>query len=273
MRGTSPEGARTASRKKAVRKPLGTAMRSGAVGCDVVRVIVKSKLTTRTHAMDRTSVAARIGAAAWVLNAVQFLVVQLVVESAWRTPYSWKSYNISDLGNVHCRTWDVSRPRYVCSPLHDAMNVSFVVQGVLLLVGALLTRVCWGRSRMSRTARILFLINAAAWCLVGFVPADVDEDLHVLGAFLIMGVGNIGLLCTGFMPKNSLFGKLRHITFAFAAAALLAAWMFFAQLDPGIGLGGMERIAAFALQGWTLVMASAIFRGYSSLSSSPSVSR
>ncbi|MGP3979413.1 DUF998 domain-containing protein [Streptomyces sp. 8N114] len=218
-------------------------------------------------------VAARIGAVVWVVNAAQFLVVQLVVESAWRTPYSWKSYNISDLGNVHCGTWDVSRPRYVCSPLHDAMNTSFVVQGVLLLAGALLTGVCWGRSGMSRAARILFLVDAAAWVLVGFVPADVDEDLHVLGALLIMGLGNIGLLCAGFTPRSSLFGRLRHITFAFAAAALLAAWMFFAQLDPGTGLGGMERIAAFALQGWTLVMATAIFRGYSSLSSSPSVSR
>ncbi|MFF3455368.1 DUF998 domain-containing protein [Streptomyces sp. NPDC002730] len=213
-----------------------------------------------SHAENRSSVAARIGAAAWIVATVQFLVVQLVVQSAWRMPYSWADNNISDLGNVECQIWDVSRPRYVCSPLHDAMNASFVVHGVLLLVGTLLTGACWGRGRISGSARILFVINAGGWVLVGFVPADVNEDLHVLGALLIMALGNIGLICTGFAPRASLFGGLRPITLSIAAAAVVAAWMFFGQHDPGIGLGGLERIAAFAMDAWALVMALAIVR-------------
>ncbi len=204
----------------------------------------------------RTSLAAKVGAAAWLVAAAQFFVVQLVVQSGWRTPYSWATFNISDLGNVHCQMWDESRPRYVCSPLHDAMNTSFVVHGVLLLAGTLLTgAAAWGRGRWSTTARILFVINAGGWVLVGLVPADVNENLHVLGALLIMGLGNVGLLCAGFVPRASLFGGLRPVTLSIAAVAVLAAVMFFGQHDPGIGLGGMERVAAFALDGWVVVMA------------------
>ncbi|MFI9205753.1 DUF998 domain-containing protein [Streptomyces sp. NPDC053048] len=214
--------------------------------------------TTRPEA--RASLAAKAGAAAWIVAGVQFLVVQLVVQSAWHTPYSWARNNISDLGNVGCGTWDESRPRYVCSPLHDAMNTSFVVHGVLLLVGGLLIGARgWGRGRWSVTARILFAVNAGGWVLVGFVPADVNEDLHVLGALVIMGLGNIGLVCAGFAPRASLFGRMRPVTLLMAAAAVAAAWMFFGQHDPGIGLGGMERIAAFALDGWVFVMALAVF--------------
>ncbi|MFF7653966.1 DUF998 domain-containing protein [Streptomyces sp. NPDC007983] len=204
--------------------------------------------------------AARIGAAAWIVGAAQFLAVQLIAGSRWRTPYSWRDNNISDLGNVHCGMWDDSRPRYVCSPLHGLMNTSFAVQGVLLLLGTLLTAVHWGRGRMTRAARILFAVNSGAWILVGLVPADVDEDLHVLGALLIMGVGNIGLLLAGCAPRHSLFGRARVAAYGIGAAAVTTAWMFFTQHDPGIGLGGLERVAAFGPQLWTLVMALAVLR-------------
>lgn len=208
----------------------------------------------------RRLMAARIGAAAWIVGAAQFLAVQLIVGSRWRTSYSWRDNNISDLGNVHCGMWDDSRPRYVCSPLHSLMNTSFAVQGVLLLVGVLLTGVHWGRGRMAHSARLLFAVNSCAWILVGLVPADVDEDLHVLGALLIMGVGNIGLLLAGCAPRHSVFGRARLASYGIGAAAVTAAWMFFTRHDPGIGLGSLERVAGFAPQLWTLVMALAVLR-------------
>ncbi|GAU65705.1 hypothetical protein SSP35_02_00720 [Streptomyces sp. NBRC 110611] len=222
---------------------------------------ISASASATAPASVSASRAARIGAAGWLVAAVQILVVQLVVAAGWDTVYSWAEYNISDLGNVHCQDWDDTRLRYVCSPLHGAMNASFVVHGVLLLAGTLLTGACWGRGRIAVGARVLLTISAGGWVLVGLVPADVDENLHVLGAMLIMGLGNLGLLCAGFAPVDSLFGKLRLITLAMAATAVLAAWMFFGQHDPGIGMGGLERVAAFTLDAWVLVMALAIGLG------------
>ncbi|WP_431774072.1 DUF998 domain-containing protein [Streptomyces cucumeris] len=210
---------------------------------------------------------ARIGAAAWVLNAAQFLVVQLIAGSLWHTPYSWRNNNISDLGNVRCQMWDESRPRYVCSPLHTLMNTSFAVQGVLLLIGMVLTGFIWGRGAMAWTTRILFAIGAAGWVLVGMVPADVNEDLHVLGALLIMGLGNIGLLCAGCVRKDAPLARVRVVSLTLAATAFLATWMFFARHDPGTGLGGMERIAAGMTQLWTLAVALVALRATGTASS------
>ncbi|MFJ9848968.1 DUF998 domain-containing protein [Streptomyces sp. NPDC101150] len=221
------------------------------------------------HPESRTTPRTGIGAALWILAAAQFLAVQLIAGAAWRSPYSWVRNNISDLGNVHCRNWDVSRPRYVCSPLHDLMNASFVVHGVLLLAGALLTGAWWGRGGISLTARIVFAVNAAAWALVGLVPADADENLHVLGALIIMGVGNIGLLVAGFLPRGSRLGGLRPLTFVIAAIALTAALMFFGQYDPGIGMGTLERVAAFGADAWAVAAALAIFRGAARRSPAP----
>lgn len=82
----------------------------------------------------------RIGYVAWIVGVAQFFAVQGIVESAWARPaYSWARNNISDLGNVHCglRTWPESR--YICSPEHGLMNGSFIVLGVLLVVGFVLT--------------------------------------------------------------------------------------------------------------------------------------
>lgn len=205
--------------------------------------------------------AARIGAVAWIVGAVQFLVVQAVAGAAWKTPFSWADHNISDLGNVHCGIWDTTRPRYVCSPLHDAMNVSFVAQGLLLLAGVLLTGPCWGRGGRARAARTLLVLAAGGYLLAGLAPADVDENTHLLGALLILGLGNTGLLLAGWLRRESLFGRgVRGVTLLPGALALVAVVLFFGQLDPGIGLGGMERVAVFPMQVWTVCAGVAVLR-------------
>ncbi|MER6949454.1 DUF998 domain-containing protein [Nonomuraea sp. NPDC000554] len=206
-------------------------------------------------------VTAMIGAAVWLAGNAQFLLAQVIVGSAWPSGYSWAANNISDLGNVHCQMWDDSRPRYVCSPLHALMNTSFVVQGLLLLAGLLLTGgACWGKGWLQGIARTLLAIDAGGYVLVGLVPADLDENLHLLGALLIMGAGNIGLLLAAFVPRPGLFRDLRTATLAIGLVAVAGAALFFTQHDPGIGLGGTERVAVFTLEAWTLVMAVAVLR-------------
>ncbi|WP_225730279.1 MULTISPECIES: DUF998 domain-containing protein [unclassified Nocardia] len=197
----------------------------------------------------------RVGVVAWLAGAAQFLVVQLIVGAAWATPYSWADNNISDLGNVGCGMWDESRPRYVCSPLHGVMNVSFVAQGILLLVGVVLTGAYWGRGAFGWTARILLMVAAVGWIVVGLAPADVDENLHLLGALFIMGLGNIGLVCAGWLPRTAAFGRVRSATRVLAVVAVVSAVLFFGQRGPVIGMGGMERVAAFTVSVWTVLVA------------------
>ena len=66
-----------------------------------------------------------IGAIVWML-AIQFFIAQIIVQSAWTTPFSLTANYISDLGNTTCGPYPVGSSMYVCSPWHAGMNASFI---------------------------------------------------------------------------------------------------------------------------------------------------
>ncbi|MFG1766799.1 DUF998 domain-containing protein [Micromonospora parva] len=193
----------------------------------------------------------RVGALCWLAAAPVFLVASLVTGLRWREPtYSWATHNISDLGNVHCGNWDTTRPRYVCSPWHLLMNAATLATAVLLAVGLLLTWRILGRGPVVRSAQTLLLLATGGYALAAGYPADVDENLHVLGAFLIMGVGNVGLVLAGFAPSGTTLGRYRRLTITAGLIALAGTALFAAQQGLGIGVGGMERIAVLPFPLW-----------------------
>jgi hypothetical membrane protein len=200
----------------------------------------------------------RFGAAAFILGPAQFLLANVIVQLGWRTPYSWADNNISDLGNVTCQLWG-DDPTYVCSPLHLVMNTSAVVNGVLIIAGILLTGVLWRSDWRTQIARVLLVGAAGGFVLAGLFPADVNLNLHVLGAFLIMGVGNLGLLLAGLADRGSPLATLRVLTVSVVAVALVATWLHFSRSGP-FGVGGSERFALFALQLWFIVLGGYLFR-------------
>ncbi|PSJ30583.1 DUF998 domain-containing protein [Streptosporangium nondiastaticum] len=194
----------------------------------------------------------RIGYWAWIAGVVQFFVIHGIVESAWAKPYSWARNNISDLGNAHCVMQQEPELRYVCSPEHGLMNVSFVVLGTLLVVGAALTGPLWRRGATAAAARVLLAGAGLGFALAGLAPADVHENQHVLGALLIMGAGNVGLLLAGAGLSDDVPAPLRWATSLLGITAITALGLFLSRHYLGLGMGGMERVAAFPVLLWTL---------------------
>ncbi|MFG1916605.1 DUF998 domain-containing protein [Micromonospora sp. NPDC048898] len=193
----------------------------------------------------------RVGALCWAGAAPIFLVASLVTGLRWREPtYSWAIHNISDLGNAHCGIWDTTRPRYVCSPWHPLMNAAMLVTAVLLAAGLLLTWRVLGRGGVVRCAQALLLLATVGYALAARYPADVNENLHVLGAFLIMGLGNVGLLVAGFAPRTTTLGRWRGLTVTAGVVALIGTLLFFSQQAVGIGVGGTERVAVLPFPLW-----------------------
>ncbi|UUS34460.1 MULTISPECIES: DUF998 domain-containing protein [Streptomyces] len=197
----------------------------------------------------------RIGYAAWIAGVVQFFVIHVVVESAWARPYSWARNNISDLGNAHCALQAEPEPRYVCSPEHALMNASFVTLGVLLVIGAVLTSGLWRRGVVGAVARCLLAGAGAGFVLAGLAPADIDENQHLLGALLIMGTGNIGLVVAGSGLADDVPRALRRVTGLLGVVALAAFGLFLSHRYLGLGMGGMERVAALPILLWSLAVA------------------
>jgi hypothetical membrane protein len=170
-----------------------------------------------TFIPDTASTRQYIGA--WsVLSVLQYFAAESAVIGAWAgpQPYDRRTGYISDLGAVNCGIYD---GREVCSPLHWLMNASFVVQGLGMLLGALLlssgllcvaaragVRVPVRPSRKpwleALWMRVLTGTAGAGTVIVGLVPEDVGSGWHFSGALMYFLAGAVALLVLGVLWLN-----------------------------------------------------------------------
>lgn len=100
----------------------------------------------------------RIGALCWIVAAPLFLTANVVTGLGWHhPPYSWATNNISDL-----------------------------VTAALLAAGLILTWRALGQGFIVRLAQSMLLLSIAGYALAGRFPADINENLHFLGALLVL---------------------------------------------------------------------------------------
>lgn len=127
--------------------------------------------------------------------------------------------------------------------------------GALLVVGPALTGgVLWRRSPAAAVARLLLAGAGVGFVLAGPAPADVNENQHVLGALLIMAMGNIGLFPAGFSLAEDVPAPLRWGASVPGVTAITAFGLFLSHRHLGVGMGGMERVAALPLLFWALAV-------------------
>ena len=197
-----------------------------------------------------------VGPVFWILS-IQYYLVQLVVALAWSPPYGLSSNTISDLGNTTCGTYSM---RLVCSPLHGLMNTSFIILGLAMVIGA---ELIYQEFKDSLGSLVGFAAMAAAGIgtlLVGIFPENSVSSLHFLGALLALLVGNLGLVVLGIsldIPRS-----LRVYTIASGSGSLVALELFANHTYLGLGLGGMERLAAYPQTMWLIVFGLYISRDH-----------
>jgi hypothetical membrane protein len=191
---------------------------------------------------------------AWsAVSILQFFAAEAATIAAWRgpAPYSRRLNFISDLGQVGC---GLHGTREVCSPLHALMNVSFVLQGLGMVIAALLITSAVLRvaahegavraaGRLSRAlaarsgsagggerttpgpaprvplaaaiqsghpaaavpwaatlaVRILLGLAGAGVAVVGLVPQDSNEAVHLAGAGAYFLGGSLALVVLGML--------------------------------------------------------------------------
>jgi hypothetical membrane protein len=199
-----------------------------------------------------------IGPSFWMLS-VQYFITQLVVAHDWTRPYSLSQNTISDLGNSACGTYGA---RFVCSPLHSWMNASFIVLGVSMLIGAMFIYQEFRKSRGSAAGFGCMAVSGVGTLLVGVFPENTISALHFLGAMLPFVIGNLGMIILGLvldLPKN-----LRLYSVISGAIALGALLLFIINTYLGLGVGGMERIAAYPQTVWLIIFGLYMSRSHTS---------
>ena len=181
----------------------------------------------------------RMGAVLWIA-CVQFFLAEQVVRLRWTDPYSFSTNYVSDLGAMGCSA-------QVCSPWHTLMNGSFVLQGLLIAGGAMLTWKWW--NVWGRIAMGLLMICGLGVIIVGFVPEDASSGLHRFGAALHFLGGGLGIMAAGLTLRRG-FGWISVGTGAAIVAATVALSEGGGRWAEAMGVGGLERVAAYGIAGW-----------------------
>ena len=203
----------------------------------------------------------KAGAIVWIC-AVQFFVMQAVVQLAWTAPFSLTRNYISDLGNTACGQYPAVSGRWVCSPWHAAMNASFALQGLIIALGALLLRRAFPAG-ISRAAGVLLLVlGGIGNVLVGLYPENVDILRHSVGAAGILILGNLALIPLGAaLARDPRRTGLARAAVGCGVAGLAAMALFLTGYFAGLGVGGMERVAAYVLPAWLVAAGVSYARG------------
>ncbi len=172
----------------------------------------------------------RWGALAWLLT-LQFFVAETVV-ALRQERYSWADDVISALGTS-------------TSPGSRLMNASFVLQGALVLGGAVALRPQL-RGTAGRTAVLLLGAAALGSLLVGVFPSDGNATMHAIGAVLYLLGGGLGLITLAYAvrPRSEALGTVLALLGLVATAATA---LFLAGVTQYLGDGGTERVAAYPL--------------------------
>lgn len=158
------------------------------------------------------------------------------------------------VNRVGARCWLLATALFVAAPWHAAMNGSLVATGMLLALGVLFTWSALGRGASVRAAQLSTVAGAVGYVLVGAYPADVDEEIHVLGAMLIFVLGNSAMLVAALAGRSTVLGPLRGPSCTLGLTGVAGVVLFLARVDLGFGVGGMERVPVFPLFCWVVLV-------------------
>lgn len=200
-----------------------------------------------------------LGPLIFVSSALYFYA-QIAVAWVFHPSYSLVLNSISDLGNTSCGKYD---GHLACSPRHVLMNVAFVYLGLVMVSGsALLYHEFSERRRPEQIAAIVgfvcMAIGGLGTVLVGIFPENTNHAMHVAGAALAIGVGNLGIFILG--AALSLPEPMRRNMLIFSTTSATALLLFAFHRYFGIGAGTMERIAAYPETVWLIVFGLYVWR-------------
>jgi hypothetical membrane protein len=163
---------------------------------------------------------------------------------------------ISDLGNTTCGPFQVgSAVQYVCSPWHPWMNLSFILLGVAIVLGATLLKPELPVGLARGVGLALLALAGPGIIAVGLFPEDVNLQVHKAGAAVQFISGNLGLVVLGIaMVRRQRGLMLPGYSITSGGIGLAATGLFVWERYLGLGVGGMERLAVYPLPIWLIVV-------------------
>jgi hypothetical membrane protein len=203
-----------------------------------------------------------MGPAIVVLSSWYF-AAQVVVAWVFRPDYSFIANGISDLGNTGCPPPDSN----ICSPRYWVMDASIALLGVAMIVGSVLifSEFSFSHERRERAAAIVGFVclglGGVGAVLVGAVPENVNLDLHLAGAAMAIGFGQLAILILG-LALRDIDDWLREFMLVTSLLVLLAGISIAGKHHFGIGAGALERLAQYPQSVWLILFGFYISRSH-----------
>jgi hypothetical membrane protein len=130
------------------------------------------------------------------------------------------------------------------------MNITFVVLGLLTIVGMLATRRIWPRRLLARIGSSMVVLSGLGAVVAGLSPEDVQPMLHIVAAILGIGVGALGVVLLGF----SIWPGERRLAISSIVLGGLGLFGFFIAPALGVPTGAAERIASYPTPIWEIIL-------------------
>lgn len=205
--------------------------------------------------IERPTTSRRRGAWLWVA-CLQFFAAEAFAAAGFRGGYSFRRNLISDLGAVSCEGGAG------CLPLHALMNASFVLQGMLILGGAVLVWPFFPRG-LARLGLGLIAASGLGVAVVGLAPEDAAPGWHYLGAAENLLLSNAGtaLIGAALLREKRAPRVVGALSLGFGLIGLAGLAGLAGRLDFGLGAGAIERIAAYPFPLWLAGMGVWLLKG------------
>jgi hypothetical membrane protein len=139
------------------------------------------------------------------------------------------------------------------------MNASIVLNGLLIPLGAVLTRDAWPARRLMTVGLVMLALTGPGHFMVGLWPSDTGPTMHLLGAGSILALGNPGMVVIGLASWRERRARA-VISLVLGVAGIAGTLLFLNDTGLGIGLGGMERVAFYPLTLWCGIQGISIAR-------------
>jgi hypothetical membrane protein len=128
-----------------------------------------------------------------------------------------------------------------------------VLQGVIILVGAALARPAFEGLRRLVLVFPLLVLTALGMVGVGLFPEDVNNGAHVLSAGTQFITGNAAMVAFGVAAQQlKRWRAFAAFSITLGVAGLLATALFARGYGLGLGVAGLERVAAYTLPVWLI---------------------
>lgn len=205
----------------------------------------------------------KMGAILW-LFCLQLLPVEWHVAGGYTPHYSFAYGYMSELGSSLCN----QRLQLTCSPRHLEINISMALEGILLVLGAIMVRRTFNARPGFTAATTLMVLSGLGIFWAGAAPVDIADKLNLVASNTYLIAGGLAILTYGISmflnPAQRMLPAVASVLFGLpllCAGIMTAAGSGNMFEASGAPQGIVYRLAAYGIPLWAVAMGIVVLVG------------